>query len=187
VRHAKGVNLTELVKVLKIHRRQKPLPPLSPAAEELLATRILASEWYPHEAFLELLRCTHEEILDGSEGQALQMGILGGHVALEGPHRAFVRPGDPGASMLALRHVWRSYFDFGELTSELDPDGDLTGDGQAVRFVLTGYPDIPSVHAHMLAGWPIAAGQIAGAADPRCEMLEKPWKGAERLVFRVVF
>jgi hypothetical protein len=180
------VNLTELVKVLRIHRRQKPLPRLSAAAEDLLATRILASEWYAHEPFLELLRCTDEVILGRSEARALEMGILGGHIALQGPHRAFVQPGDPEGSMLALRHVWRSYFDFGELAGEPEalPHEERS---RGVRFILTGYPDIPCVHAHMTAGWPMAAAQIAGARDPQCEMLERPWKGAQRLVFRVLY
>ena len=59
-RHTKGTNLVDLVKFLRKYRQTSPLPYLSPAAEELLETRIMVSNWYPFEAFLELLKITDD-------------------------------------------------------------------------------------------------------------------------------
>ena len=179
-RHAKGVNFTELVKVLRVRRRTQPLVGLSAEGEAMLSVRVLASEWYSHEALLDLLRYAYRELLGRSDEAAHQMGIVGGHAVLQGAHRAFISPGNPAASVTNMGVIWKAYFDFGELTNEADGD-------HACTFRLTGYDDMPSVHGMMIAGWAVAAAQIGGAPSARCEFLEKPWRGAPRFQYRVSF
>jgi hypothetical protein len=179
-RNTKGTGLVELVKVLRIHRHQQPLEGLGARGRALVDERILPNEWYPLEGFLDLLDFAYTQLLGRDDQATLQMGVAGGRVLLQGPHRAFIKPGDPSASVHAMRHTWPAYYDFGSLSAE--PEGDST-----VRFELTGYPDVPAPHAMMIAGWPIAAAQLSGAADARCEMLERPWRGGGPLAYRVVW
>jgi hypothetical protein len=179
-RHAKGTNLIELIKALKAHRRTRPIDGLSPAAQELLDTRILLSDWYPHEAFLELLQVLYEQLLGRSAERALQVGVAGSITALQGPYKAYIREGDPTGSVLAMRHIWRAFFDFGDLKAALDPDG-------AVRFVLTGYLDVPPVHAAMITAWTVGAARLAGSKKAKVVIVEAPWNGADRLVYRASF
>jgi hypothetical protein len=108
------------------------------------------------------------------------MGLVGAKIALTSFHRAFVKPGDPLASALAMRHTWSSYFDFGALHAEAEGK-------RAVRFSVTDYADVPVFHGVMIAGWHMTAPQLAGAQKVTVEWLEKPWEGAEQMRYIVRF
>lgn len=177
-RLAKGINLSQLVAALRKHRRHRPLGAISPAAQRLLEDRILDSAWYPHEPFLELLAVMYREMLGSREDYALAAGISGGKVALLGAHKTFVSEGDPVASVLAMRHSWRSYFNFGALTAAQQND-------HVVTLMLTGYPDVPPVHAGMIVGWAVAAAQLGGAPGSVGEILERPRIAGDSLHYRV--
>lgn len=177
-RYAKGVNLSQLVPLLRKRRRARPFGPLSPSAERLMEERILEHLWYPHAPFVELLRVMYREVLASNEANALTMGVLGGKHALQGAHKAFVVDNDPIASALQMRHSWRAYFNFGELKA-------ATEGSHAVVLTLTGYPDVLPVHAGMIVGWAVAAAQLGGAPEASAEIVEKPWVSGQRLVYRV--
>jgi hypothetical protein len=178
-RRAKGVSFVELVKLLKSYRRKHSLGALSDEALELLEAHLLPTEWYAFSGVRELIQVSYRHLLGESEEAALQMGIAGGSYALTTYHKNFVKPNDPLASTLAMRHTWKLYFDFGELSATLDGD-------DAVRFVLEGYPDMTVAHGMMIIGWHRAAGLAAGAPKTRGTILEAPWKTASRrLIHRV--
>lgn len=179
-RHAKGTNLIELIKALKVHQRTRPIDGLSSAAQELLETRILVSDWYPHEPFLELLKVLYERLLGRAQERARHLGIAGATTALQSTYRAYVHDGDPAGSVLAMRHIWRAFFDFGDLKASLEAEG-------SVQFVLTGYLDVPPVHAAMITAWPVAAARLAGSEKAQVAIVEAPWSGAERLAYRATF
>ncbi len=177
-RHAKGVNLIHLVKMLKIYRRQRPLTGLSADAEALLGEHILATKWYRHELFLELLEVTFRQILNGDEEKAVAAGITGGRLVLQDIHKAFVQQGDPIGSVMAMRHTWPTYFDFADIKA------DLAGN-DSVRFAVAGYPDIPMVHALTTIGWGIAAARLAGAKRAGYLVEDRPWEGAPMFRYRI--
>jgi hypothetical protein len=179
-RHAKGTNLIELIKALKVYQRTRPLDGLSPAAQSMLDTRVLVSDWYPIEPFLELLTVLYERLLGRVPERAQHLGITGGTLALQSTYRAYIREGDPAASVLAMRHIWRAFFDFGELKANLEAD-------DSVRFVLTGYPDMPPVHAAIVTAWSVAAARLAGSEKAEVAIVEAPWDGTDRLVYRTTF
>jgi hypothetical protein len=148
-------------------------------AEDLLAERVLDHAWYPHKPFVELLGVMYRDLLGSSEDNALLVGVTGGKYALQTAHTAYVMEGDPIGSVLAMRHSWRTYFNFGELKAEQDgPD--------FVTLTLSGYPDVVPVHAGMIAGWAVAAAQLGGAAHAKGEILDRPWRGGGlKLRYRV--
>jgi hypothetical protein len=180
-RQAKGVSFVELVKLLKNRRRKHPFSGLSAEAEGLFGQHLLPTGWYPFPPVAELIDLAYRELLRGSAEAALQMGIAGGTHALRTYHRGFIRPGDPLASLLAMRRSWSLYFDFGELTTK------QVGE-RGVVFQLDGYPDISAAHGPMVVGWHRAAGLVAGVKNLRGEIVECPWTdGSPRLVHRVEF
>jgi hypothetical protein len=178
-RRAKGVNLIDLVKLLKGLRKRRPLA-FSKAAEALLAEHVLISNWYPFDVYPELLDIVYREMLGRDEKAALEMGIIGGRAAFSGFHKQFIAPRKPLETLLAIRHTWRVYYDFGTLSAfEEGP--------RAVRLELEGYPDARPCHGNMIVGWHVAAGREAGAENARSDILEAPWRGGARLVHRVTF
>lgn len=179
-RRAKGVAFVELVKLLKSHRRKSPISALSREAESLMADEhLLPTSWYPFAPVAELIEAAFNHLLRSREEAALQMGIAGGAYALGAYHKTFVKPGDPRASVLAMRHTWPLYFDFGSLSA--------TEEGKhSVVFTLEGYPDMTGAHGHMIVGWHRSAVLAAGGEAVHGEILESPWSGGtSRLVHRV--
>lgn len=170
--------MVDLLKAVRHVRRMRTFVPLRADVEALLDERILATEWYSHEAFLGLVQFAFDHMLGRNEHKTLEMGTAGGRAQLLGPHRAFVYEGDQLASAWAMRHMWRISFNFGDLRAERDQTG--------VRYDLFGYDDVPPAHAFMIAGWARAGAQLAGPGEANVEILERPWQGAAAFSFRVV-
>jgi uncharacterized protein (TIGR02265 family) len=179
-RQVKGVNLIELVKVLKIHRRDSPLDGLSSEAIALLDQRILPTEWYPLEALHEYLNFTFENVIMRNEAQVTRLGEVGAQLALTTVHRAYVRRGDPQRTAQAMVRLWSMYFDFGELVVEAEGE-------RAARFTMRDYPDVPLVHGLMIAAWHAMSATLAGGRNVRCQWLERPWLGSQDMVYLVQF
>jgi len=179
-RQAKGLNLVDFVKSLRVYRRNHSLVGLSPDVEALLDERILINKWYPYEAYIEVMYLFYRHFLSNNPEHALKAGIVGGLNSLQGIHRGFVTEGDPATSLYAMRHVWKTMFNFGDLVAK------VVGD-RSVRFILSDYPDIPEAHAMLLIGWDIAAAQLAGARDVNCTLEQRPWQGDPELVYLINF
>jgi hypothetical protein len=177
-RHAKGILLIGIVKPLRFLRRQRPLKGLSPVTEAFLEERVLPHQWYEFDIFKELLNVLFREVLSSNDEYALRSGIEGGKMSLTTIHQAFVKDGDPMGSLLSMRHIWRTYFDFGTHKAEKISD-------RSVRFTLADFPDMLAVHGMMTIGWDIAAAQVAGAKDVKHEILEAPWRGNPRLTYLI--
>lgn len=178
-RKAKGANFSSLVRSLRTHRKKRPLGPMSSVAEAMLEERILDSEWYPHAPLVDLLRVLYRDLLGSDEATALKVGIIEGKAALQTWHSMYVMPGDPIGSALAMRHSWRTYFNFGELKAEQTSPTEVT-------LRLSGYEDIQPVHGLMILGWAVAAAQLGGAPHATGEIIDRPWKtGARVMIYRV--
>jgi hypothetical protein len=172
----------ELVKLLKSHRRKSPISGLSSEAESLMGdAHLLPTAWYPFAPVVELIQVSYRYLMRSREEAALQMGMAGGAYALGTYHKTFVKLGDPRASVLAMRHTWPLYFDFGALSASDDGN-------HAAVFTLEGYSDMSAAHGYMIVGWHRAAALAAGATEVRGDLLECPWSGdSSLLVHRVRF
>ena len=173
-RHVKGIVQLDLIKYLRVYQRSNPLPGLSAEAEELLHSRVIVSSWYALAPFLELLAATDSLILKGDENAALELGASAGSQLLRSSYRAYIRDGEFAESVMAVRHLWGTHYDFGAVTAELQADQ------TSVVFTITGFEDVSMAHALMTAGWAIAAARVAGAASVAIEVLERPWKNARK-------
>jgi hypothetical protein len=178
-RHAKGVLLIGIVKTLRFFRRQRPLEGLSPAAEAFLNEHVLPDQWYAFDIYRELLNVIYREVLASNDEYALQAGIEAGKAILTTFHKAFIIDRDPLGSLLSMRHIWKSYFDFGFHKAEQVSD-------RSVRFTVADFPNMLPVHGMMIIGWDIAAAQAAGAEEVKYELLESPWRGDLQLKYLVM-
>jgi len=177
-RQVKGKVLIDLVKSLNVYRRNRSLVGLSPHAEAFLNRRILANKWYPHNIFRELMRLFYRHLLASNPENAVKAGIVAGYSGLQSIHRGFVKTDDPLASMYSMRHLWASMYNFAEIEAE------LVGTN-SVRFILTGYPDMPEEHAMLTVGWGVAAAQLAGAKEVTYVLEQRPWQGDRDLVYLI--
>ncbi|MET0342383.1 MAG: hypothetical protein ABW252_15370 [Polyangiales bacterium] len=176
-RRVVGNILVDLVKFLKNHEAQHGPVELGAEARALLAGRVVMSGWYPLGLFHELLAVLDRLVVKGSERRALELGAAGG-VAMRGVKKTYLVPGDPRQSVIAMRHAWRTHYDFGVVSYE---DGE-----DDVQFRIDGYPDIPMVHALMTAGWGISAARAAGSETSLARIVERPWRdGARDFVYRI--
>lgn len=176
-RLVKGTNLVDLIKLLRSVRKIRKLRGLSAAAERLLEDRILPTAWYAHATFIELLDFAYRELLDSKDAAACEMGATAGRAELGRTMRALVNERDPLASVHAMRHAWLVSFNFGKLRADVD--------GRSVLFRLSGYRDVGPAHAHVIAGFGVAAAQITGAPQASAALLEVPWRGSSDLVYRI--
>jgi uncharacterized protein (TIGR02265 family) len=173
------VNLVGLVKALRVHRKQHPLPEMSPEADALLNEHILPSEWYPLRAHLEILGVAYRLLAGSKPENALQMGVTGGKAIWTSTHRGVVEGRDPVRALKSMPAVWRTYFDFGSLDVDVD-------DPTTVRFTVRDYPDVPVYHGMTIAGWHLAVALVAGAPGATVELLERPWEGRSPTQVHVV-
>lgn len=178
-RRSKGVNLVGLVKALRVYRKEHPLPELSPEAHALLNEQILASEWYPFRAHLEILGAAYQVLADSKPENALQMGISGGKAIWTSTHRSAVEGREPVRALKSMPALWRTYFDFGSV------DVDVV-DSMTVRFTVRDYPDVPVYHGMTIAGWHTAVALVSGAPEATVEILERPWESGCRNQVHVI-
>ena len=174
-RRAKGVNLIELVKLLRIERKAGRLGSLSADDEALLDERILVSSWYPVEQFWRLLGLAHERVLGGSEPKTIELGRQGARRVMGGVHSAFVSHDDLARGIKSFARGWSTYFDFGTVECALEPD--------RVRIVIQGYPDMPRAHALTTLGWYEVALEMMSFESAKAEVVSGPWSGGDEVVF----
>jgi len=176
-RHAKGVNLIDLVKLLKIARREGRLGELSAEDAALLDERVLVSDWYPIESFWRLLELAHERVLNGSDDMTVMLGVAGATNVMGSVHAAYVSKEGIDRAARRFERGWASYFDFGSVK--------VTHSGGVVRFTIQGYPDIPRIHALTTLGWLRATFTLVGLEPVRSVIVAAPWAGADELVYEL--
>jgi hypothetical protein len=179
VRRVIGANLVDLVKiVVNLEKSHGPLG-LSTASQAAIKARVNLNHWYDLAFFSELLGILDRIVIKGSEQRALEIGAAGGS-SMRGIQKAYVVPGDPKSSVVAMRHAWRAHFDFGRLTFEVPDD-------HTVRFKIEQYPDMTMTHALLTAGWGVAAARAAGAQDASATVLARPWRGEGDFTYTINF
>jgi serine/threonine protein kinase len=175
---ARGILLIQMTKALREAMAGGLDLELSADEEALLDQYVLLSGWYPWERFEWLMHRVHEHLMGGTDAGARRMGRWTAEQNLSGIHASFVYPGDVRRTLRSLPHMWSRYFDFGEVSTEPGPDGEVT-----VR--VTDYPFAPAVHEQMLLGWTTGAVEMAGGSVRDIELTSAPSRGDRELVLRL--
>ena len=168
----RGTNVASVVRVLRAHRRERPLPELGDWEQDLLRKRVAPSTWYSIQVFESLLQLVHRFVLDGSELAAQNMGRTHARERLvSGPDSTLV-VADPLLSLGRFASRWREQYNFGEVTVTALSAAD---GAQGARIRITGYPDMSACHGHAIIGFTLELLERAGATTPSSQIDERPW------------
>jgi len=125
-----------------------------------------SNAWYPLAAFCEVLE-RMEQALGVDFGRiAWESGRYSVDKASQGPHRLLFFFASPLFIIKRTNALWGFYHDFGKVV--ITPEGT-----SAVRFCLTGCPDLPEIYRHNIAGWVERALELAGGKDVKLEVLPR--------------
>ncbi len=110
----KGIALINTVKALRVHR-QAARAVLSPSLRRYLKARVLVSEWYPDEDFLELLHAMTQVVPDPRMDVWEWAGRFGARADFEDLYSMMVKPGDPLETLRRYPRTWCLYHDSGQV------------------------------------------------------------------------
>jgi hypothetical protein len=179
-RLVRGTNVASVVRVLRAHARNRPLPELGAREQELLRKRVAPSTWYSLNLFDALLQLVHRYVYDGSELAAQNMGRSQARARLEGSLRTAILAADPIESLRRFASAWRDQYNFGEVAvTPLASD-----DGQrGARVVLSGYPDMSACHGLTIVGFALETVEQSGGTAAHAQIQERPWMHNNVLTF----
>lgn len=179
-RLVRGTNVASVVRVLRAHARERPLPELGAREQELLRKRIAPSTWYSLHLFDTLLQLVHRYVHDGSELAAQTMGRSQARARLDGPARVTLLAAGPIDTLQRFASGWRDQYNFGEIA--VSPIA--AGDGKhAARVVLSGYPDMSACHGLTIVGFALETVEQSGGTAVRAQIEERPWMHNNVLTF----
>lgn len=169
-RLVRGSQIASVLRVLRAHRKSRPLPELGPWEQDLLRRQVAPSTWYALKVFDSLLQVVHRFVFDGSESAAQNMGRSFARARLaELPH--MVERGDPLTTLSGFAVRWREHFNFGDVLVTRIPEHA----GSFVRVRIAGYPDMSACHGHAIMGFTLELVEQAGASAPELRIEERPW------------
>ena len=171
-RLVRGTNVANVVRALRAHRRERPLPELGAWEQDLLRKRVAPSTWYSIQVFESLLQLVHRFVLDGSELAAQNMGRTHARERLGSGANSIVVAADPLLSLGRFASRWREQYNFGEVT--VTPLSAADG-AEGARIRIAGYPDMSACHGHAIIGFTLELIERAGASEPNAHIEERPW------------
>src|SRR6478672_1076801 len=115
-RLVRGTNLVGVVRLLRAHRHDHPLPEFGTWEKDLMRKRVSPSTWYSLQVFESLLQIVHRYVFDGSEAAAQNMGRASARLQIAEQTTRILLPGKPLESLQNMVSRWRELFNFGEIT-----------------------------------------------------------------------
>ncbi len=158
----KGTAMLNAVKFLRANFKQQALQLLPPAMHKYLETRILASNWYPEEENLALIRVLArllaENVKDVGDDVYAFMGRFVARADFSSFYANLIRPGEPEETLRRAPIAWRMYHDTGSFQVSVQ------GPGRA-RLELSDY-GLPSAEmCSLLRGFHEQMIAMAGAQE----------------------
>lgn len=170
-RQAKGVNLLGLAKLLRHLKVVQTVPGLLVEDRALLGGLIMPGAWYPFDAFVRILAATHLHVGQGKDEAAREMGRAHAAAMLNGPHAAYLHPGDVPKTLASLARIWPNYFNFGSLVFKQES-------AQAMHLAVHDYDDMGRPHGTLVAqGWVTRSMELAGGSSVQARIERAPWLG----------
>jgi hypothetical protein len=150
--------------------------PASPAVT--FASPLLASEWYPYDAYRELLRAIDATAGRGDLAVMATLGRFTARQDLAGVFRVISVLASIPRILQSSSIFWSRYCDAGAF--EILDLADDRGTGR-----ITGFPEIAPEHEAMLVGWIEGMGLAAGARTANVELACSVHRGDPHTEYRM--
>lgn len=183
-RLVRGTPLASVLRTLRSHRRQHPLPELGSWEGDLIERKVAPTTWYALTVFDSLMQLVHRFVYDGSEAAAQNMGRAYARELLAQAPTSLLVAGDPLETLSRVPDRWRAQYNFGALS--VSPLPAREGE-QGVRVRLASFPDMSACHGHALIGFTLELAESAGAQSPRFQIEERPWMHHPLLSYAVTW
>jgi hypothetical protein len=183
-RLVRGTNLASVVRVLRAHRRQHPLPELGEWERDLLGRHIAASTWFSIRVYDSLLQIVHRFVFDGSESAAQNMGRTFARMLIAKVGEQYFAPGDVLETLARFSARWREQYNFGQVQVAPLPGREAA---HGVRVRISGYPDMSACHGHAIMGYTLELAEHAGAEQPQLFVEERPWMHNSLLSYTITW
>jgi hypothetical protein len=177
----KGSALRARVRWVETHgEMQRFLDALQPSTRLLVHPCVLANEWYPFAAFVDLNQTIDRLYGKGDLALCKQLGRYGCQVNLTTLYSIFFKLGSVPFIIRRSAAAWKVNYDRGELQPLLNENNQL-------RLRISGWPEPHRAHCLSVFGWIERACELSGGTvmqatetcrllgDPACEFYFK-WK-----------
>ncbi len=180
-----GVSILGLVKFIKKNLKDKSIEDFlrsldSEDDRHVFGKRIVPTEWYPYQTYIDLLTLLDNKFGKGDLSFARELGRMSAENDLRGIYRAFLRIGPTKFIMKRFSHMWNGYFDTGNLVVE--PMGE---NKDHVR--LSAFPEIKKIHCKTVEGWIERFRELGGAKGVRVREIQCTTEGAPLCIFEVTY
>lgn len=180
-----GVSILGLVKFIKKTLEGNSIEDFlrlldSKEDRQIFGKRILPTEWYPYQTYINLLTLLDNKFGKGDLNFARELGKMSADNDLKGIYRAFLKIGPTKFIMKRFSHMWNGYFDTGNLVVE--PMGE---NKDHVR--LSSFPEIQKIHCKTVEGWIERFRELGGAKGVRVKEIQCTTEGASLCIFEVKY
>jgi hypothetical protein len=171
-RLVRGTQVASVLRVLRAHRRERPLPELGTWEQDLMSRHVATSTWFSLKVFDSLLQIVHRFVFDGSELAAQNMGRNFARMRIAQSDQGYIAEGNALETLAKFAASWREQFNFAEAHVAPLPTRDGTA---SARVRISGYPDMSACHGHAIMGFSLELAEAAGARKPQLSIEERPW------------
>lgn len=147
---------------------------------ESLKKRAMPGGWYSFENYVDLLRTIDRVCGTGSGTMFRPMGAQVAEDDLSTVYRIFMRVASPSFILKKASHIWRQYYDVGELVVTRDqPD--------LAQFEICDMPNPDIAHCDSIAGWTQKCIEMTGASDVNVEHSTCRTRGDDQCIFEATW
>ncbi|MCK4528857.1 hypothetical protein KAW18_15925 [candidate division WOR-3 bacterium] len=143
---------------------QEWLDSLTPVAQDVFNSHILASKWFSlNEILVEPTKKALDLFYNGDIKGALEIGRFSADYGLKGVYKAFVRIATPQALMTRSSHIMSSYYK----PSTMEP---VSMEKHGGVLHITEFPEPSKIVEYRILGWIERALEICGCKDIKLEI-----------------
>ncbi|MCP4899554.1 MAG: hypothetical protein GY906_21520 [bacterium] len=143
-----------------------------------LKKRALPSGWYSFENYVDLLE-TIDRVCGKGDGSLFRgMASQVAQDDLSTIYRAFIRVASPAFVLKKASHIWRQYYDSGDLQVLKDQPGE-------VLLEVCDMPNPQTAHCESISGWVEQCVRMTGAANAKVSHDSCRVRGDDRCIFNV--
>ncbi len=178
VTQVKGSMLVGFVKAIKADTSGRFDPLLSDKAKAIMENRVLASNWYPFDAYKECFQAVCKVNAQSNPGVMHQFGRQAGEETMKSIYRTVFSKSDAEGVMESFRVIGKTVYDAVTIESEMLADNSL-------RITIKDFdPDFKEWYLVGL-GWIERTLELVMEKDVQSAIIDKSWEGSPATVFQM--